>query len=92
MQNESKTDLVEKIAREREELASAIIPVRMTAEAVERKFNTLRYIATHPLSLVVGAALILVLRPRGMGKWLRRAGLGYGALKALKPAIKELKD
>jgi hypothetical protein len=93
MQNELTTEhgLSQKIARERDELAAAIVPVRMTAEAIERRVNTLRYIAVHPLSLVVAAALIIAVRPRGMGKWLRRAGLAYGALKTMKPVMK-MKD
>lgn len=88
MQDERTFELSQKIARERDRLAAALVPVRTSAQTIERKVNAVRYIATHPVSLLVAVAVILIVRPRGMGKWLRRAWLAYGAVKALKPALR----
>jgi hypothetical protein len=85
MHNEPTSELSQKIARERAELAAAVVPVRLTAEAIERRVNALRYFATHPVSLAVAAALVVIALSRNRyGKLLRNGIVGWRFFRALK--------
>ncbi|MGH8718542.1 MAG: YqjK family protein [Burkholderiales bacterium] len=84
MHNEPTSELSQKIARERDELAAAVVPVRLTAEAIERRVNALRYFATHPVSLAVAAALVIALSRNRYGKLLRNGLVGWQFFRVLK--------
>ncbi|HET6755992.1 MAG TPA: YqjK family protein [Burkholderiales bacterium] len=84
MPNEPTSELSQKIARERAELAAAVVPVRLTAEAIERRVNALRYFATHPVSLAVAAVLVIALSRNRYGKLLRNGLIGWRFFRALK--------
>lgn len=68
--------LTERIAAQRATLAQQFVPVEHLLGFGERVAQTLRaarqFVVDHPLALCSIAALVVLRRPRALGRWLRR--------------------
>lgn len=68
---ERRERLITQAAAQRMALAQNIEPWRIPLARVDRGLAALRYIKSHPVWIVGGAALLAALRPRRVGKWLQ---------------------
>lgn len=72
---ERRRQLVAQAAFQRFTLANDMAPWRARLARVDQGVAVVRYLRGHPL-LVLGATLLFAaVRPRGVGKWLRRGWL-----------------
>lgn len=68
---ERRERLVAQAATQRMALAQDIEPWRIPLARVDQGLAALRYIKSHPVWIVGGAALLAALQPRRVGKWLQ---------------------
>lgn len=69
--------LVAQVAFQRTALAQDMAPWRAKLALVDQGVAAIRYLRSRPF-LVLGAALLFAaVRPRGVGKWLRRGWLAW---------------
>lgn len=69
---ERRERLVAQAAAQRMALAQNIEPWRAPLARVDQGLAVLRYVKRHPAWIVGGVALLAVLRPGNIGKWLGR--------------------
>lgn len=69
---ERRERLVAQAAAQRMALAQNIEPWRAPLARVDQGLAALRYVKRHPAWIVGGVALLAVLRPGNIGKWLGR--------------------
>lgn len=71
--------LLERTAREREQLAQALQSLAQPLAFADRCVNAVRYVVSRPPLVVAAAFVFALLRPRRAIKWARRAfGLWQG--------------
>jgi hypothetical protein len=64
--------LIEQAAMQRIAFAQSITPWRKPLAITDFGLAAFRYIKSHPTCLAGGSLLLMVLRPRRVGRWLRR--------------------
>jgi hypothetical protein len=69
---ERRSQLIAQAAAQRTALALDMEPWRGRLALADRGMAALRYVRNHPAVLVGPALLLAALRPRRVGKWLRR--------------------
>lgn len=74
---ERRERLIAQAAAQRTALAQSIQPWRVPLALADHGISALRIIKSHPALLAGGVALIGILRPVRMGKWLQRGWLGW---------------
>lgn len=81
---ERREHLVAQAAAQRTALAQNIAPWRIPLTLADQGLSALRFIKSHPVWIVGGAALLAVLRPGRAGKWLRRGWLSWQIINKLR--------
>ena len=74
---ERRKRLVAEAAAQRTALALSVQPWRVPLALADHGISVLRIIKRHPALLAGGVALIGMLRPVRLGKWLQRGWLGW---------------
>lgn len=71
--SERRKRLIAQAAAQRTALAQNIVPWRIPLALADQGLAVLRYIQSHPVVWLIGGIVMFsVLRPGGVGKWLRR--------------------
>ncbi|MDO9372670.1 MAG: YqjK-like family protein [Gammaproteobacteria bacterium] len=82
--------LVARAATQRAVLAQAYAPWRGPLAIVDQGLVAVRYIRNHPALLVGVVALVAVLRPKRVARWLQRGWVTWGAVLAVKRGLSGL--
>ncbi len=69
---ERRQQLILQAAEQRIALTQNIAPLRKSIALADTGIAAVNYVKQHPILMVGGAALIALLRPTRLGKWLRR--------------------
>ena len=80
---ERREHLIALAATQRTALARNIEPWRMPLALADQGLAALRYIKNHPAWLIGGVALFAVVRPKGLGKWMRRGWVAWRIMRKL---------
>ena len=87
--------LLEHIAMQRNTLARQVAPLRVALDTADRVIavvrDTARFVRQHPAGVAALVAVTVVLRPRGVWRWLQRGLLvwrSWHALHRLLPVFK----
>ena len=86
---ERRAELVNKIARQREELTLAFAPLRVPLTYADKGLHALRYIAKHPAIVAGAMALAVAVRPK---RWLFVLENGWLAWRMAMAAKRRLED
>ena len=81
---ERRERLVAQAAAQRMALAQNIEPWRVPLALADQGLTALRFIKSHPVWILGGAALLAALRPRSAGKWLRRGWVTWQIINKLR--------
>ena len=81
---EKRERLIVQAAAQRRALASDIEPWRKPLVLTDQGLHAVRYIKSHPKWIVGGFALLAILQPRHMGKWLGRGWISWQLLHRLR--------
>jgi hypothetical protein len=81
---ERRERLVAQAAAQRIALAQNIEPWRVPLALADQGLTALRFIKSHPVWILGGAALLAALRPRSAGKWLRRGWVTWQIINKLR--------
>lgn len=81
---ERREHLVAQAAAQRMALAQNIEPWRKPLARADQGLAALRYISSHPAWIVGGVALLAILRPGRIGKWLGRGWVTWQMLHKLR--------
>ena len=79
--------LVARAAAQRAVLAHAYAPWRGPLAIVDQGLVAVRYIRSHPALLVGVVAVVAVLRPRRVARWLQRGWVAWGAALPVKRGL-----
>jgi len=82
--NERRERLVAQAAMQRRALAQNIEPWHTPLALADQGLATLRHIKRHPEWIIGGVALLAVLRPRHVGKWLGRGWVSWQVMQRLR--------
>jgi len=69
--DERRKQLIEQAAEQRIELAQNFEPFRTSIALIDTGMVAVKYVKQHPVLMVGGAALLGLLRPTRLGKWLQ---------------------
>jgi len=86
---ERRAELVNRIARQREELTQAFTPLRVPFTFADKGLHALRYVAKHPAMVAGAMALAVALRPK---RWLFVLENGWLAWRIAMAAKRRLED
>ena len=81
---ERRERLVAQAAAQRMALAQNIEPWRTPLARADQGLAALRYIKNHPAWIVGGVALLAILRPSRIGKWLGRGWVTWQMMRKLR--------
>lgn len=81
---ERRERLLAQAAAQRRTLAQNIEPWRIPLALADQGLTALRYIKSHPEWIVGVVAVLAVLRPRRVGKWLGRGWVSWQVLHRLR--------
>jgi YqjK-like protein len=76
--------LIAQAAAQRRMLAQDIEPWRTPLALTDQGLNALRYIRSNPKWLAGGLAVLVILKPRHMGKWLGRVWVAWQVIHSLR--------
>jgi hypothetical protein len=69
--------LIAQAAQQRTTLARSVQVWRVPLALADEGLAALRYLKQHPMWVVGGVAVVVVLRPRSVAKWVRRGWAAY---------------
>jgi hypothetical protein len=81
---ERRERLVAQAAAQRMALAQSIEPWRTPMALADQGLAALRFIKRHPAWIAGGGVLLAALRPRRVGKWLRRGWITWLIMRKLR--------
>jgi hypothetical protein len=76
--------LIAQAAQQRTVLVQSVQPLRAPLALADQGLVGLRYLKRHPAWVVGGVAVIVILRPRAVGKWLARVWLAWKMVRRLR--------
>jgi hypothetical protein len=76
--------LIAQAAEQRTALGRDLEPWHKPLALADQGLNALHYLKRHPVLIVGGFALLAVMRPRNMGKWLGRGWVTWRLLQRLR--------
>jgi hypothetical protein len=79
--------LVARIETQRNELNRTFGPVRVPLAALDRSMRGMRFLRDHPILVGVLSAGLMVIRPRGTGKWLRRGWMVWQLMQGFRSRL-----
>lgn len=75
--------LIAQAAQQRTTLAQSVQAWRVPLALADQGVAALRYLKQHPAWLVGGVGVVVVLRRRNAGKWLRRGWVAWNIVRRL---------
>ena len=69
---EKRARLIERAARERDDLGRGIAALSVPIAVVDRGLAVARYLKAHPVIVAAAAALVIALQPRRTISWVQR--------------------